>query len=456
MGLYMERYAVKRIEPEKIKNREITVSVPGSKSITNRALLLAVLAQGESTLTGVLFSDDSRHFMECVRKLGFGIQVDEDARTVKICGDAEKIPKQKAEIYVGSAGTAARFLTALLGFSKGEYFLDASGQMKKRPMASLLCSLRELGVEIDCTGQEGHFPFSLKSNGVAKKEISVNIDDSSQFLSALLISCCRTGEDFTVHVTGSHGMAYIGITTRMMGEFGVEALLQERDGARSYFVRGGQSYTGREYAVEPDLSGACYFYAMAMLLGISVRVEGVKKDTMQGDIAFLQVLEQMGGTLYETEAGIVLEGPANGRLHGVTVDMHAFSDQALTLAALAPFADAPTQITGIGHIRGQECDRIAAICTELGKLGVCCEELADGVRIDPANARLHGGTVHTYDDHRVAMSFALLGLRIPGIVIDNPSCCRKTFENYFELFGSVCHKVMGEGQGGCQNTGSGE
>ncbi len=437
----MEQYAVEMIDLNNIKNKDITVSVPGSKSITNRALLLAVLARGKSVLTGVLFSDDSRYFMQCVQALGFEVFADEGAGTVTVVGDAEKIPKQKAKIYVGSAGTAARFLTALLGLSEGEYFLDASEQMKKRPMAPLLSGLRELGAEIICGGQEEHFPFTVKSAGIKKREISVNIDDSSQFLSALLISCCRGGADFTIHVKGSHGMAYIDMTSRMMGEFGVRALCSKENGEISYFVPGGQSYQGRNYAVEPDVSAACYFYAMAMLLGIRIRVAGVKMDTVQGDIAFLQVLERMGGTVKETGEGIILAGPVGGRLRGVEADMHAFSDQALTLAALAPFADTPTVITGIGHIRGQECDRIAAICTELKRLGVFCEELADGVRIDPARSCIHGGTVHTYDDHRVAMSFSLVGLRVPDVVIDNPDCCRKTFEDYFDVFGSVCREM---------------
>lgn len=437
----MEQYRVETIDPKKIKNRVFTVPVPGSKSVTNRALLLAVLAQGKSLLTGVLFSDDSRYFMECVKELGFELSADERAGTVSVYGNPQKIPKQGTSIYVGSAGTAARFLTAFLCLSGGEYFLDASEQMKKRPMEPLLRSLRELGAEITCTGEEGHFPFRVRSNGTAKQEISVNIDDSSQFLSALLISCCLSGDDFTIHVQGSHGMSYIDLTTRMMEEFGVHALCRREGGRLSYFVTGGQSYRGREYAVEPDISAACYFYAMAMLLGVRITVKGVKRDTMQGDIAFLQVLEQMGGTLQETKDGIALTGPADGKLRGVEADMHAFSDQALTLAALAPFAGQPTTITGIGHIRGQECNRIAAICKELGKLGVFCEEFPDGVRIDPAHSDIHGGTVHTYEDHRVAMSFALIGLRVPGIVIDNPFCCRKTFEHYFDLFGAVCREM---------------
>lgn len=436
----MEQYAVETVEMEKIVNKDIILNVPGSKSITNRALLLAVIAGGKSTLTNVLFSDDSRHFMECVKALGFEVDVDEERREVQIAGNALGTLKRGGRIYVGSAGTAARFLTAFLGFAGGEYYLDASQQMKKRPMAPLIESLRGLGVEINCTEKEGYFPFTVKSFGVTKREVTVDIDGSSQFLSALLISCCLVGEDFTVHVKGSHGMAYIDITTRMMEEFGVRVVRRECGGKLSYFVPGGQIYLGREYAVEPDISAACYFYAMAMLLGIRVIVRGVRRDTLQGDIRFLDLLNKMGGTLEETGQGIVFAGPGGGKFRGIKADMGAFSDQALTLAALAPFAATPTTITGIGHIRLQECDRIAAICKELTKLGVCVEELADGVCIYPVE-KIHGGIIDTYDDHRVAMAFSLIGLRVPGIVIDNPLCCKKTFENYFDLFGSVCREL---------------
>lgn len=434
----MEQYAVQTIDLEQIKNQSITVEVPGSKSMTNRALLLATLAEGESTLRGALFSDDSRYFMKCVQELGFPVRIDEEGRVVALTGSRFGIPKKKAEIYVGSAGTAARFLTALLGISEGSYVLDASQQMKKRPMAPLLHSLEALGARITYLQEAEHFPFVLSSNGAAKQEIDINIDDSSQFLSALLISCCRTGRDFTIHVTGSHGMAYIDMTTKMMEEFGVKALRQERAGGVDYVVPGGQFYRARDYRIEPDVSAACYFYAMAMLLGVEVTAAHVFRDTLQGDIRLLEVFSEMGGTVRETPEGIALRGPRHGRFHGVTADMHAFSDQALTLAALAPFADTPTTITGIGHIRGQECDRLAAIKNELTKLNVSCEELSDGIRIYPAGEDIRGGVVETYDDHRVAMSFALMGLRVPGIVIDHPLCCRKTFENYFEVLDYAC------------------
>lgn len=438
----MQQYLVRTIKQNEIKNRQIFVTVPGSKSMTNRALLMAALADGTSTLKGVLFSDDSRYFMRCVQELGFWTQIQEDKRTVIIKGDRSKIPKQEASIYVGSAGTAARFLTAWLGISKGTYRIDASEQMKKRPMAPLLESLQTLGAEICFEQKEGHFPFTIHSNGAVCQEISVNIDDSSQFLSALLICCCQTGQDFRIHVLGNHGMAYINITTKMMEEFGVRAMKQQQGENLYYFISKGQYYKAGEYNIEPDFSAACYFYAMAMLLGIEVVVSGTKKDTLQGDIQLLDVFGSAGGVLRETERGLALKGPANGVFHGVCVNMNSFSDQAITLAAMAPFADTPTTITGISHTRYQESNRIQAIITELSKLGVRCEELEDGIRIYPGP--VHGGVISTYDDHRMAMGFSLIGLRVPDIIIDKPECCRKTFENYFEVFEEALKNIQGE------------
>ena len=406
----------------------LTVSVPGSKSLTNRALLLATLANGTSTLRGVLFSDDSRHFLKCVQDLGFETEVDEDAKTVKVTGLGGAVPKAEASQYVGSAGTAARFLAAYLGVSNGIYHMDASEQMRKRPMAPLLTSLKELGCEIEFEGAEGYFPFTIKSHGFGTNHITVNIEHSSQFLSALLIASCLSPEDMHIQVEGSHGMAYIEITRRMMEQFGVKATVSE--GGKVYIIPSGQHYNALDYQIEPDASGAAYFYALGMVLGIPVKVQHINFDSMQGDVQFLKILEQMGATLVSEDDGVLLLPPTDGKYHGVDVDMSACSDQAITLAAITPFADAPTTIRGIGHIRYQECNRMNAIVTELSKMGIRCEETDTTITIYPGTPQ--PALVDTYDDHRMAMGFSLIGLRADGIVIDNPGCCRKTFENYFE------------------------
>ncbi len=415
-------------------SRPLTVNVPGSKSITNRALLLATLAQGTSTLRGVLFSDDSRHFLKCVQDLGFETAVDEGARTVTVKGAGGAVPLSEASQHVGSAGTAARFLTAFLGLSQGVYHMDSSEQMRRRPMAPLLDSLTELGCEVlyEGSGAEGRipqsFPFTLRGHGFRKNSICVNIDESSQFLSALLIVSCLCSQDFTTAIEGTHGMAYIEMTRKMMRQFGVETLKRDE---RTFLTPAGQHYRALDYRIEPDVSAACYFYAMCPLLHIPVRVDDVHFDSLQGDVRFIRILEQMGCRAADSTSGIVLEPPADRTFRGITADMSACSDQAITLAAIAPFADGPTTITGIGHIRLQESDRIAGMAAELTRMGIRCEERADSITVYPGSPK--PSTVETYEDHRMAMGFALTGLRSPGISISNPGCCRKTFEDYFAV-----------------------
>lgn len=425
----------------------LQVAVPGSKSITNRALLLATLAQGTSTLQGVLFSDDSRHFLKCIQELGFETAVDEEKKTIQVTGLGGAIPREEASPYVGSAGTAARFLTAYLGVSQGTYHMDASEQMRRRPMAPLIASLRELGCEILCKKEEGFFPFTIKGHGFGKNMIAVDIEHSSQFLSALLISSCLSPEDMTIHIKGEHGMAYIGITTRMMEQFGVHAEPQyycmgNADNhdccgcvnstlPMGYRIAAGQHYRALDYQIEPDVSAACYFYALGALLNVPVQVLHVGKESMQGDMTFLDILVRMGCSLQEDSDGLILLPPTEEHLTGVNADMSACSDQAITLAAIAPYAEGPTTITGIGHIRYQECDRLNAITTELQRMGIRCESTDSSITIWPGTPR--PCTVQTYEDHRMAMGFTLTGLKTAGIVIDNPGCCRKTFEEYYEV-----------------------
>lgn len=439
------------------RRKPLTVSVPGSKSITARALLLATLAEGESTLRDVLFSDDSRHFLKCIQDLGFETTVDEENRIITLKGMGGAVPAEEASLYVGSAGTAARFLTAYLGLSDGIYHMDASEQMRKRPMTPLLDSLAELGCQVTYEGEEGHFPFTLKGHGFGKNKITVNIEKSSQFMSGLLIASCLSKEDFLVMTEGFHGRAYIEMTVKMMRQFGVQAAPLYYCAGQSgnhdcsgcvnstvpyaYSIQAGQSYRALDYRVQPDVSAACYFYAMCPLLGIPVQVRHVHtgQDLLQGDTAFLHLLTEMGCILQDRPEGALLLPPENGIYHGISADMSAFSDQAITLAALAPFADGPTTISGIGHIRCQESNRMAAIVTELGKTGIRCQETEDSITIYPGIPS--PATVETYDDHRMAMGFSLIGLRSSGIVIRDPGCCRKTFENYFEVLDGIAAEL---------------
>jgi 3-phosphoshikimate 1-carboxyvinyltransferase len=394
----------------KITNKSALVTVPGSKSITARALLLATLADGKSTLYGVQFSDDCLTFLNAVKALGINVEV--DGTTVKIDGCGGKLPKTDGEIYVGSAGTAARFLTALLAFSDGEFTVTSSEQMTKRPQDGLISALKDIGATFEFLGESNRFPFKIRGTAAPKGQVTVDIGKSSQFLSALLISAVCAKKPFKINVVGKHGMDYVNMTIDMMWSFGVN--VQECDGC--YIVDG--KYSAKKYDIEPDVSAACYFYAANKILGTDIKVGGVMPHTMQGDYKFIELLKNFDG----------------GR-----VDMSAFSDQALTLAAIAPYFEKPTTICGIAHVRGQECDRINAMAVNLAAMGVKTDVFDDGITIYPATP--HAAEINTFGDHRVAMSFAIAGLRTQGIVIKDCQVCAKTFKEYFTVLDDLVKKL---------------
>lgn len=394
----------------KINNKRVTVSVPGSKSITARAMLIAALAKGESILYGAQFSDDCQTFLNCLKALG--ISCTQSGGALKICGCGGKLNTERAEINVGSAGTAARFIPAFLAFQKGEFKLDCSPQMKKRPVKPLVDTLKGMGAEFTFYEEPDSYPFAIRGAAFLKEGAEVDISQSSQFLSALLISAACAGKPFKIRANGSHGMDYVNMTLNMMWSFGVN--VGEADG--EYIVDG--SYTAKRYDIEPDISAACYFYAMNKILDTNITVNGVMPHSMQGDIKFIGLLKNFDG----------------GR-----VDMSAFSDQALTLAAVAPYLKSPTEICGVAHIRRQECDRIKAICENLAAMGVKCEEREDGVKIFPSQPK--PAKINCFGDHRVAMSFALTGLRAEGVEICGAEVCSKTFKDYFNVLDGVIEEI---------------
>lgn len=402
-------YQVKNIYG-KTNNKNITVRVDGSKSITARAMLIAALAEGESTLSGAQFSDDCATFLKCLNALGIKSEV--NGTTVKITGCGGKLAVNQAEINVGSAGTAARFLPAFLAFQSGKFKVDSSAQMKNRPVEPLITALTQLGARFTFLEKENSFPFIIEGTTSPSTQITVDISKSSQYLSALLMSSVCAGKPVCVKSIGSHGRDYIDMTLNIMWSFGVN--VEENNGA--FTVNG--RYSARQYDIEPDVSAACYFYAINKILGTSVAVNGVLPHSMQGDIKFIKLLKDFDGG---------------------AVDMSAFSDQTLTLAAIAPYLAKPTHITGVKHIRGQECDRIKAICANLKSMRVRCEEFEDGVKIYPSQPQ--PATIKTFGDHRVAMSFALTGLRADGIVIENAEVCSKTFKDYFTVLDGVCAQL---------------
>lgn len=414
------------------------VEVPGSKSMTNRALLMAALADGTTTLKGVLFSDDSRNFLGSLQSLGFAVDIDEHAKVVTVAGFNGRIPVNEGEIYVGSAGTAARFLTAMLAMAEGTFVVNASQQMKKRPMKPLFDVLERMGAEIICLEEDGFLPVRIKGIGGRLPademcRLKLDISKSTQFLSALMLISPMVKQGLQIEITSERkDGSYIRITRKMMEQFGAKA---DFDG-NCYTMCSDNSYTPGCYQIEPDVSAACYFYAAAALTGGRTIVKNVTWACMQGDLKFIRLLGEMGCKVSETPDGIEVQGAPEGKLKGLTVDMKDFSDQTMTLAAMAPYADGIVRIENIGHIRLQESDRIHAIATELSRLGIRCDEEQDAVTIYPGEPK--PAVVQTYDDHRMAMAFALTGLRTEGIEIADPMCCRKTFETYFEVLDRLC------------------
>lgn len=390
------------------KNTAVEVTVPGSKSITARALLVAALARGVSVLHGAGLSDDCKTFIGCIRALGIRADVCGTDITVYGCGGT--LPVTEGEVYVGSAGTAARFITALLAFSEGVFTVRASAQMEARPIGALLSALSSAGAKFEFLGKEGHFPFVVRGTRTPAHEISVDIGSSSQFLSAVLMAGACRGLD--VRVCGSHGMKYVEMTARLMRAFGAQVSCGQ-------ICTADGGYNAAEYFIEPDMSAACYFYAINRILGTDIRVRGAEDSVLQGDAAFVRLMR---------------DGFDGGR-----ADMSAFSDQALTMAAVAPYFSRPTQICGVAHIRGQECDRLNAIAVNLGALGVPCKLTEDGVIICPAQPR--AARIDTFGDHRVAMSFAVTGLRAEGVVIEHAEVCAKTFAEYFDVLDGVIAKI---------------
>jgi 3-phosphoshikimate 1-carboxyvinyltransferase len=404
------------------------VLVVGSKSYTNRALIIAALARGQSLLTGALFSDDTRYMGESLQKLGVGVVADEAARTLRVRGISGVVAAQSAQCFVGNAGTAARFLPVVMALGQGVYEIDGVARMRERPIAPLLEALSSLGVRVDALGKPGCFPLRIHGGTLEGGRVSVSGSASSQYTSGLMLAAPAMARGLTVDIEGELvSRPYLEMTAQAMRDFGAQVAAQ---GERSFVVQPG-GYQGREYAIEPDASAASYFFAAAAITGGRVRVQGLGTRSLQGDRGLVYILEKMGCSLREGEDFTELRGPARGQLVGVDVNMNELSDVAQTLAVVAPFASTPTRVTGIGFIRKKETDRVGAVVTELTRLGIRADEEADGFVIHPGRAR--PGAVDTYDDHRMAMSFALLGLVQPGIVINDPGCVSKTFPHYFDV-----------------------
>ena len=409
---------------------DATVRVPGSKSVTNRALVVAALAEGRSRILNPLFSDDSYWLMDSLVRLGFEVRADREGRgEVEIRGLGGGIPRGDVDVFVGNAGTVARFLPPALALGHGPYRLDGVPRMRERPVGDLVDAMQELGAAVRYADEEGRFPLIVEGGGFPGGAASVEGSKSSQFLSGLLMAAPYARDGVTLKVEGELvSKPYVGITTGVMRAFGVDV---EEDGGR-FAVRPG-AYSARSYPVEPDASGASYFMAAAAVTGGRVTIPGLGSSSPQGDLRFAEVLERMGCAVEIGEDRVEVQGPR--RLRGVEVDMNSFSDTMITLSAIAPFADGPTTITNVEHTRHQETDRISAVATELTRLGSDVREHRDGIHIIPREIR--PSSIRTYDDHRMAMGFALTGLVAPGIRIQDPACVTKTFPDYFQKLASL-------------------
>jgi len=407
------------------------VRVPGSKSISNRVALLAALADGRSVLDGVLFSDDTRYMAAALRALGIAVEADEAAARLTVDGGGGTWPRDAAELSVGNAGTAMRFLVAALCLGHGRYRIDGSARMRERPIQDLVDALGRLGADVRSERGTGAPPVVVTAHGLRGGSTDLAAARSSQFVSALLQVAPYATTDVAITLTGEIiAQPYIDMTVAVMAQWGVRV---ERDGDRTYRVAAGQRYRAQRYAVEPDASSAHYFWAAAALTGGRVRVAGLSRASLQGDVAFAALLERMGATVTWEADAITVAGPA--QLDGIDADLNAFSDTAPTLAVLGAFARAPVHIRNVAHLRWQESDRLRAVATELARLGARVEERDDGISVWPSP--LHAARVATYDDHRIAMAFALAGLRVPGVEIADPGCVGKTFPDFFTHLGTL-------------------
>lgn len=402
-----------------------TIRPPGSKSITNRALVCAALAEGESALIGALDSDDTRVMIEALRKLGIAVQHDSAKPAISVLGCGGNIPAKSAELFVGNSGTTVRFLTAMLALGGGEYTLDGTPRMRERPIQDLLDALLQLDVPVESLTKSGCPPIVIHSQGLRGGSATIRGDVSSQFLSGLLMAAPYAHSTLTLAIDGELvSQPYVLMTLAVMRAFGIDIPAND---LKQFVVVAPRQYKSCRYEIEPDASAASYFWAAAAITGGTVTIEGLNQNSLQGDVAFCDCLRQMGCEVQYHESGTTIVGK---HLHGIEVDMNAISDTVQTLSAVALFAEGPTTIRGVGHIRHKETDRIGALVAELRKMGATVEELADGLRISPQP--LHAATIDTYDDHRMAMSLSLVGLRQAGILINDPGCTSKTYPNYFD------------------------
>jgi 3-phosphoshikimate 1-carboxyvinyltransferase len=403
---------------------QATLTLPGSKSYTHRALMAAALAAGESVLTNALKAEDTELTAQALAQLGAGI--DWQGTTINVTGRSGRWLPVALPLYLGNSGTSMRFLTALAALGEGEYLLTGTARLCQRPLGELLTALQAIGVKAVSEKGDGCPPVRV-TGGLAGGKAALSGAISSQYLSALLFIGPLAPAGLEVEITGELvSRPYVDLTLEVLEDFGVSYY---REGYRYFQLPGGQCYLPQYYQIEADASSASYFWAAAALTGGRVTITNLGLTSSQGDAAFPQVLERMGCAITSTEAGLAVQG---GPLSGVEVNMAAMPDLVSTLAVLAAFAQGETVITGVAHLRHKESDRLAAVVTELGKMGIEARETEDGLVIRGGTPK--GAVIHTYNDHRIAMSFAVAGLKVPGLSITDSDCVAKSFPDFWEFF----------------------
>ena len=414
------------IEIKPVKKINAVIKVPGSKSYTNRALIIGALADGNTVINNALFSDDTKYMISALTDLGIDVAEDKDNRKIFVNGHGGKIPCKSSNLFVGNAGTAMRFLTAMLTTSNGVYIIDGVERMRSRPIEDLLNGLNQLGGNVSSTNGTGCPPVTIKPGPLKGGTCKIKGNLSSQYISAILMAApyaCTS--DVTINIDGNLvSRKYVDMTLALMKHFGV---CVENNSYENFIIKRNQQYTAKEYYVEADASSASYFFAAAAITGGTVKIEGLGHNSIQGDICFVDLLEKMGCEVKKGDDFIELHG---GKLKGIDVDMSNMPDVAQTLAAVAVFAEGKTRVRNVANLRIKETDRIAGVANELQRIGVKCIEHNDGFEIEPSTP--HSAEIETYDDHRMAMSFALIGLVVDGIKIKNPECVSKTFPGFFE------------------------
>jgi 3-phosphoshikimate 1-carboxyvinyltransferase len=419
------------LEIKPISKANAVVTVPSSKSYSNRALLIAALADGKSHINNCLSCDDTRYMIDALKS--FGIKIIENNTQITIQGCSGRPQAPQNNIFVGNAGTSMRFLCSFAALSPGEILIDGNLRMQKRPLKYLIHGLSDLGVEIKSVNNNGCPPVKIKGGSFMGGETVMGGEKSSQYFTSILLSAPYAKNDVTIKVKGElTSKPYIDLTLDLMKTFGVQV---ENRSYSSFFIKAGQSYKARHYEVEGDASSASYFFAAAAITKGCVQITNLKPATLQGDIKFIDVLKRMGCIVKNKDNNIEVQG---GSLIGININMNEMPDLVPTLAVMALFAKGETVITGVSNLRIKETDRIKALVAELTQLGGSVKELDDGLVIVPG--KLQPAEIETYEDHRMAMSFSIAGLKIPGVKIKNPECVSKSYPDFFEELQSLYNK----------------